>query len=551
VSNMPAAEQDSLPRIVLLSSLAVTLLALALYLRTLHPGVGPSLDSMELQIATLVGGVIHPPGSPQYLMLGRLAMLVLPGPSAAYRLNLFSALCMAATVGCVHLLAYRLTHNLIASGYASLGLAVATRLWYQASIAELYALNALYVALTFYLLTAWHDTRQRGLYWAAIAVYAFSFGNHVSMILLLPAILYIVEETDRSVLQPRSLLIAAGIALLAALQYLYIPLRVMAAPPFCNYCPSISALPTYLTGGPFRGQMFALPRHEILARLPEAIGQFNEQFMPWGYILGIIGGWELFRRRPSLAWFLVLGLVTEYIFVMGYAIPDWHDFLTPCYVLFAPLMSYGGLRLWELLQPYAKRSLLEGKRLVGHSIPIALIISLLLALGISLYAGFPRVNQSHRTDYEINSHTLVSQAQPGAWLLMPHPNSAAFYYSWAVRYTAFVENKPGFTAVAPPEVYPPPGPPPYYEAWDNVSSQLEISSLLQSERQVFVLDRNDERVTEWGLLPLCAPDGTTIAGYEVVAVRIDGEVQPRVSSERWNAISSYVVFGTQGEAHCP
>ena len=53
--------QPSVPRIVLLAALATALLALGVYLRTLHPGVGPSFDSIELQIASLVGGVIHWP----------------------------------------------------------------------------------------------------------------------------------------------------------------------------------------------------------------------------------------------------------------------------------------------------------------------------------------------------------------------------------------------------------------------------------------------------------------------------------------------------------
>src|SRR5690554_7182133 len=104
-----------IPHLVLVAAIAVALLALGFYLRTLHPGVGPSLDSMELQIAARVGGIIHPPGSPQYLMLGRLAMDLLPGPNAAYRLNLMSSIFAAAMTGALFLLAYRLSQNLVAS----------------------------------------------------------------------------------------------------------------------------------------------------------------------------------------------------------------------------------------------------------------------------------------------------------------------------------------------------------------------------------------------------------------------------------------------------
>src|SRR5690606_4149734 len=76
-----------IPHLVLVAAIAVALLALGFYLRTLHPGVGPSLDSMELQIAAKVGGVIHPPGSPQYLMLGKLVMDLPLDGSAAYQIG--------------------------------------------------------------------------------------------------------------------------------------------------------------------------------------------------------------------------------------------------------------------------------------------------------------------------------------------------------------------------------------------------------------------------------------------------------------------------------
>ena len=549
------------PRIVLLAALGVALLALGLYLRTLHPGVGPSIDSIELHTAVAVGGLIHPPGSPQYLMLGRLATMILPGPGVAYRLNLFSALCAAATVGVVYLLTYRLTRHLAISVFASLMLALSPRLWYQASIAELYALNALYVALTVYFLLAWHQTRKTVFYRAATVVYAFSFGNHLSMILLLPVFLYAVAITDPAMLsRPRDLLITAGIVLLAALQYLYIPLRAAANPPFCNYCPGplpdlfryvSGPLFDYLTGGPFKGAIFGLPRREILARLPDSIGAWNRQFMPWGYALGIVGVWELLRREGRIAWLLLPGIAAEYIFVIGYNIPDWHDFLTPVYVLFTPLLGYGVLSLWRVLEEEVRRLTLQGRWLVSFAYPAGLLALGGLALMISLYTNLPLVDQSRETAFEVNGRALLEQAQPGDWLLMPPPNSGAFYYSWAIRYLSFVDDSlPDLVVITPPEINPPPGPSPYYEAWDTLAPRLTAEAMVADPPRLFVLDPSDPRVADWGLLPVCAPDGETIAGYEVVAVRLDGEIRPLVDDERWRAIRGAIVFGGE-EAHCP
>ncbi len=550
---LAAARLPAAPRLTaraLLTAAAAALIALGLYLRTLHPGVGPSLDSMELQIAVLVDGVIHPPGSPQYLLLGRLAMALLPGPNAAFRLNLFSALAGAAAVGVTLLLAYRLawrrgheTAALAASAFAALSLSIAPRLWYQSSIAELYALNALYVALVLYLLVAWNQSRRPAAFWAAAAVTALSLGHHASMILLLPACLYAVWATDRGLLRrPRVLLALAAIAGLAALQYAIIPLRVAANPPFCNFCPSGPALPSYLTGGAFRRAYFALPRREIMARLPESIGQFNVQFMPWGYALGIVGLWEALRRRLPAGRLLALALLAEYLFVIAYAIPDWHDFLTPCYVAFAPLAACGVMRVREAAFP----------RLRGPAWLIAPAAGAAGAvlLAVTLLVNLPLVDQRDQTAYEVNGRALLAQARPGAWLLMPHPNSAAFYYSWAVRYLAFEQGLAGFSAVAPAEVDPPPGPPPAYLAWTDAAPALTPEALAASPRQLFVLDPGEARVADYGLLPVCAPGAEVIAGYEVVAVRQGEQTVPLVGPERWAQVEPLIVFAGQPAA-CP
>lgn len=553
---MPPREstrQPAVSGIVLLAATAIALLALGFYLRTLHPGVGPSLDSIELQIAARTGGIIHPPGSPQYLMLGRLAMSALPGPSAATRLNLMSALFGAATVGVVFLLAYRLTQSLVTSCFAALTLALAPRLWYQASIAELYSLNGLYVALTLYFLITWQQAERPAAFWAAVAVYALSFGNHTSMILLLPAFVYSAESTDRAMLlQPRTLAITAVIVLLAAAQYLYIPIRAAAGPPFCNYCPSgWRGHLSYLLGGPFRAQMFALPGAEIMARLPDSIGMLTRQFFPWGLGLGIVGLWEMFRREAGLVWTFALTIAAELVFVLGYNIPDWHDFLTPVYVAFAPLVSYGALMVWHIFQPRVKTLLIRGRNAAAHVTSGGLTGLLILSLGLSVATHLPLVNQSGDDDYEVRGRALLAAAEPGAWLLMPHSNSADFYYSWAVQYLALAEpDLPAISAVAPPEVDPPPGPPPAYLSWDDASPQLTREGLADGDPRVFALDRADDRLAGRGLLPICAADGETIAGYEVVAVLNSGQPTPIIDADRWAAVERYVVWGEQ-PAVCP
>jgi hypothetical protein len=69
----------------------VALAAFLLYVVTLHPGL-PAGDSGELITVVATGGVAHPPGYPLYTLLGRLWLVLVPFGSAAWRMNLLSAL---------------------------------------------------------------------------------------------------------------------------------------------------------------------------------------------------------------------------------------------------------------------------------------------------------------------------------------------------------------------------------------------------------------------------------------------------------------------------
>ena len=530
-------------RWLILSTALIAAFALAIYLWTLHPGVGPSLDSIELQMAVLTRGIIHPPGSPQYIMLGSLAMRVLPGANAAARLNLMSALTGSAMIAVTYLLAHRLTESIPASAFAALTLAIAPRIWYQSSITELYTLNGLYVALTLYLLLTWHQTHHRTLFWAATVVYALSFGNHTSMILLLPAYLLAIWFTDRSILRPHTLLIVAAIIILAALQYVYIPLRAAEQPPLCNFCPAPGDLFDYLTGGGFKRQFFGVPRRLMITRLSESIGLFNRQFLPWGYALGVIGLWELARRHFRVAMLFALALLAEYAFVIGYDIPDWHDFLTPAYVIFTPLVAYGALRLWQIIvaaiedEPIHRR--LSHTRLINVS-GIVLAVVAVGALIVTVLVHYPQVNQRDLTAMMENGEALVAYADSDARLLVPLTSSAAYYYGgWAIPYLAQVEGKT-LTAIMPPEIDPPPGPAPYYARWSDAESTFTAAST-----QLLIIDPADPRIEGSSLLPICVPHTDIIAGYEVVAAP-----DPLVPPDRWLQIEPYIF--TPGEtASCP
>lgn len=556
----PQVDDKAVPNVAQVLAVTVGLTSLGLNLRTIHPGVGPTVDSIELQIAAWVGGIIHPPGSPQYLMLGNVIMRIFPGPTPAFRLNLFSALCVAMMVGVVYLMTYRLTRNLYVSGFASMALALAPRIWFQGSISELYALNGLYVASVFYFLIAWSQSHKAVHFWLATILYALSFGNHVSMILMLPAYIYIVSDVNvKQVFSPKNFAIISVLVLISALQYLYIPLRVATDPVFCNYCPGLLENPIayvtgpffdYITGGPFKGAMFGLTAREAMLRVPEAIGAFNRQFLPWGYMLGIIGAWELFRKNVPIAWMLVLGIVAQFMFVIGYDIPDWYDFLTPCYVLFAPLMGYAGLRIWEITEPLISTYTLRGYQVAEWAYPASLIVGMSFALFVAFVVHLPYVDQSAQSFFPQGTQAFFAEvesreADEVPYLLMPSALASPFYYSWAFQYESLVSNNP-LQVIASPELVPPPGPRPAYIPWAEVSEQFSSTTLVdfinpEQGGSLFLVDNADPRAANWVLFPICIPESEQAAVYEVVAIKQeDGGLLPLTSQARWAELQQQI-----------
>ncbi|HEY7702112.1 MAG TPA: DUF2723 domain-containing protein, partial [Candidatus Limnocylindrales bacterium] len=191
------------------------------------PGLG-FWDTAELQVVAPVMGTAHPTGFPTYVLLGWLANLVLaPFGEAAFRMNLFAGLCIAAAAAVTVDLVRTLTRSTALGVMAGLGLALTAIVWKNGTQAEAHALHLVLIAILLRLLVAWEqDERDRTLI-AAAAVYGLAAGNHSLTLLLAPPIVLYVLAVDREVLRrPRFLVACLGTAVATlALVYLELPLR--------------------------------------------------------------------------------------------------------------------------------------------------------------------------------------------------------------------------------------------------------------------------------------------------------------------------------------
>ncbi|HEY4723066.1 MAG TPA: DUF2723 domain-containing protein, partial [Anaerolineae bacterium] len=180
-----------------------------MYVRTLAPTITwahNGADGGELITAAATFGVAHPPGYPTYVTLGYL-FAQLPIGNVAYRLNVMSAVCMALAAALTTLSIFQATGpsapflpRFTRSGIAVVGglvFAAAPMVWGQATIAEVHALNALFVATIIYLLAPTffrNEAIATGRFALALFLWGFGLGNLLTLAALAPVMLIVWRQ---------------------------------------------------------------------------------------------------------------------------------------------------------------------------------------------------------------------------------------------------------------------------------------------------------------------------------------------------------------------
>ena len=355
---------------VWLDLVLVVVLPAALYLSTLAPTLTwahNGQDGGDLIAAVFTSGVPHPPGYPTYVLLGKLFAL-LPVGEPAYRLNLMSAVCAVLTTGLVYLMVrnwlagsgspdWLARLSALGAGWA---LALSPLLWSQAVIAEVYALNALLVALCLYLLRRWRGAARQArlvgkggasLGWllGLFLVVGLALGNHLTIALLAaPILVYLAVSQEVATgthgpgirvqqYWPLALALAAGLSV-----YLYLPWAARHDPPVNWGDPStLERFAWVVSGGPYRAYVLALPWAQVPARLSATAHSLLAQFGPWGVALGFVGLTILWRRDRSFGLVTASGALLYVIYATGYDTADSYVYLIPAFLLFAVWIGVG------------------------------------------------------------------------------------------------------------------------------------------------------------------------------------------------------------------
>jgi hypothetical protein len=424
-------------------ALPIFVAALGLYGLTLAPTVVTLFDdSLEFQLVTYQLGIAHPSGYPLYTLLGWL-FTRLPIGDVAYRVNLMSAVFGALTVALAYLIGLELVAGLrqlsgkgpgdrsrqpwieiLAALIGAVSLAVSPVFWSQATVAEVYTLNAAFVAGILWLLVRrrWQEKNDM-LSEKRLLALAFLFGlsltHHRTMIFLLPAIIFYLwghfrdwRQRTRLVLETKDHLPAGvlwtGVRLATALVaplmlYLYIPLRGHVGSLDGSYTNTLAGFWQHVTASGYGVFIFQNP-FGAERGVDFYFSLFLQQFGPLGLAAGLVGLVAL--RQRGVRSLTGIAFITYFAFNLFYRVADIQVFFIPPFLIWAIWVGVAsGWLLGELRSVSTNR--LTSMRLILSLATVLLFFGQLVALA---WENLPTLNRSN--DWTVYDYGLDMIRQP-------------------------------------------------------------------------------------------------------------------------------------------
>ncbi|MEM7029631.1 MAG: DUF2723 domain-containing protein [Chloroflexota bacterium] len=352
-------------------SVAVGLLLYAAYQKSVAPSVATIFDdSLEFPLVVHRLAIAHPTGYPLYTLLGKIFSWF-DLTNVAYQLNVMSAFFGALTVTLLYLVCLEIQQlitpnpqstvgNHLGALIASVVFGLGPVTFSQATIAEVYTLNAAFIAGILLLAL---QRRWILLAWCV----GLSQTHHRTAILILPAIILFFlfskkEDTDDLSLKNPVILLQLGLGLtIPQLIYLYLPWRGHIGSLDGTYEASWSGFlrhilgggygNTFLAGNPFGAERSSLFYLDIIVT---EVGWI-------GLGIGLAGlGLLLYRRQWS---YLILtggAFITFFVFNIFYSVADIVVFFIPVFLIISIWMSIaiGSIFSWRWLQNPALASIL-------------------------------------------------------------------------------------------------------------------------------------------------------------------------------------------------
>ena len=219
----------------------IFIIAALTYFSTVQPSVS-FWDCGEFVASSYLMQVPHPPGTPLFLLLGRVMTLIPFAANLAFRVNTISVLASSFSIMFLYLIGIRVIESFkgrnyksmleaagtyLAAGIGALSLAFSDTFWFNAAEAEVYASATFFIAIIVWLMMVWYrkaDEPDNEKYLLMIAyLIGLATGVHLMSLLAIPSVVMIimfrkyVDDEDKLKYTGKLFVIHSAIILLIAI----------------------------------------------------------------------------------------------------------------------------------------------------------------------------------------------------------------------------------------------------------------------------------------------------------------------------------------------
>lgn len=402
---------------ILLRGEFIALCSFLVYLFTLAPGVY-GFDSAELASGVYSLGIVHPPGFPLYILVGKV-FTFLPFGSVAFRLNLMSAFFAAATIYIFYQIVFQVFHKNWIAWVSSAFLAFSIYFWQMAVVAEVYTLHTFFLVLEILLLLKWRETGRHGTLILFAFLYGLSLTNHTTGLLFALGFAWLVISSTHWKWKFGGWWLGVAISFLVGLLvYIYIPIRASSNSSL-NYLkeyysvdPStLSGLIWMVSGSAYRFFAFGYALSKIPRELFNGLLMIWRNFLGVGFLLGLTGLVVGFRKEWKTTLGLLLVLLGNFIFYVNYRVLDKDTMFLPSLVIIAIFAGCGLNFLDEIIPRFFHEA---SHRVVIKKIHTAFWM---LLAGLALLLNWRWVDLSRDFGPETFSETIFDSVQADATII--------------------------------------------------------------------------------------------------------------------------------------
>jgi tetratricopeptide (TPR) repeat protein len=424
---------------VLLAAL-LFLVTFVVYGMTLCPTVYIG-DSGEFISTAFVLGINHPTGYPLHSLLGRFFVLILSFLPAAHAVNILSAFAASVSTVCIYLILETLRVKRAIAIVTALAYAWSITLWSRATIAEVYTLNAMFVALSLFFTVRWYlHGRVHDLFMLSF-VSGLGLTQHITGVLVLPGVLLVcLLNRQRVSLHRKYLLLAVLLFIVGATIYLYLPVRSSASPPLnWGHPETVERLKDYFS---LKGSVAFFGRSRAWSEDPTL--WFLRQILTREFLyLGVLGlaGAAFLRKHQVLAISFIVIVALNVLFTVNRKLPligDFDAYFLPSYIVFAILIGLGFQGIWQAVD---RRWSIASRWHFAQPGYLCGILLFPLVLLFSNYRANDRSNDFFAFDV---GKQLMSSMEPGAILFALTDESA--FLAWHFFYVE--KRRPDISIVA-------------------------------------------------------------------------------------------------------